>query len=59
MRLNPPPLLVFMISLVLAVLAVVTKVGFGFMPRFIPNQEFWLAISAFLVLMTGNLLRGI
>ena len=59
MRFNPPPLLVFLIALVLALLAVVTKLGLGFMPRFVPHQEFWLAISAYLVLMTGNLVRGI
>lgn len=49
----------FLISLVFAVLAVVTKVATGFMPRFIPHQEFWLAIIAYLTLMIGNLVRGL
>jgi len=59
MRLNPPTLLVFLIAMVFAFLAVVTKVGIGFMPRFIPHQEFWLAIIAYLTLMVGNLIRGL
>lgn len=59
MRLNPPPLLVFMIALVFALLAIITKLGLGIMPRFIPHQEFWFAISAYLTLMMGNMMRGI
>jgi len=59
MRLNPPTLLMFLIGLVFAVLAVITKVATGFMPRFIPHQEFWLAIIAYLTLMIGSLVRGL
>lgn len=59
MRLNPPTLLMFLIALVFAILAVITKAGMGFMPRFIPHQEFWLAIIAYLTLMIGNLIRGL
>lgn len=59
MRLNPPPLLVFMIALVFALLAIITKLGLGIMPRVIPHQEFWFAISAYLTLMMGNMMRGI
>jgi hypothetical protein len=59
MRLNPPTLLMFLIALVFAVLAIITKVATGFMPRFIPHQEFWLAIIAYLTLMIGNLVRGL
>lgn len=59
MRLNPPTLSFFLISLVLAVLAVVTKLGYFAVPRYIPHQEYWLAISAYMVLMVGNLVRGL
>ncbi|MEQ1714448.1 MAG: hypothetical protein ABL907_00455 [Hyphomicrobium sp.] len=59
MRLNPPTLLVFLIALVLALLAVVTKLEVFAMPRYIPHQEFWLAISAYVTLMIGNMVKGI
>ena len=59
MRLNPPSIVIFLISLVLAVLALVTKLGFVPIPRYLPHQEFWLAITAYLTLMVGNLLRGL
>ncbi len=59
MRLNPPTVVIFLISLVLAVLALVTKLGFVPIPRYLPHQEYWLAITAYLVLMMGNLVRGI
>ena len=59
MRLNPPSIVIFLISLVLAVLALVTKLGFVPIPRYLPYQEFWLAITAYLTLMIGNLLRGL
>jgi hypothetical protein len=29
------------------------------MPRYLPHQEYWLAISAYMVLMVGNLVRGL
>ena len=59
MRLNPPTIVIFLISLVLAALALVTKMGFVPIPRYIPHQEYWLAITAYLVLMVGNLVRGL
>lgn len=59
MRLNPPTMLVFLISLVLAGLAVATKIGFLHVPRYLPHQEYWLAIVAYMVLMVGNLVRGL
>lgn len=59
MRLNPPTILVFLISLVLATLALVTKLGFVPIPRYLPHQEFWLAIMAYISLMVGNLVRGL
>jgi hypothetical protein len=59
MRLSPPTLLLFMISLVLAVIAMVTKLGYVPVPRYIPHQEYWLAITAYMVLTVGVLFRGL
>lgn len=59
MRLNPPSLLVFLISFILAVLAMMMKTGFVPIPRYLPHQEYWLAISAYFILMIGNLVRGL
>jgi hypothetical protein len=59
MRLNPPTLAIFLISFVLAVLALITKLGFVPVPRYLPHQEFWLAITAYVTLMIGNLVRGL
>lgn len=59
MRLNPPTIVIFLISLVLAALAIVTKMGFVPIPRYIPHQEYWLAMTAYLVLMIGNVVRGL
>jgi hypothetical protein len=28
-------------------------------PRYLPHQEFWLAIIAYMVLMVGNLVKGL
>ena len=59
MRFNPPSLMIFVSALVFALLAIVTKAGLLGMPHFIPHQDFWFAIIAYLVLMAGNLVRGI
>jgi hypothetical protein len=59
MRLNPPTIAIFLISLTLALLALVTKLGFLGVPRYLPHQEFWLAITAYITLMVGNLVRGL
>ncbi len=59
MRLNPPSVLIFLASVVLAVLALITKVGIIPMPRYLPHQEFWLAIMAYMMLMIGNMVRGL
>ncbi len=59
MRLNPPSIAVFLISFVLAALAIVTKLGFFPVPRYLPHQEFWLSIVAYFTLMVGNLVRGL
>lgn len=59
MRLSPPTLLLFLISLVFALLAMVTKLGYLPVPRYIPHQEYWLAITAYMVLTVGVLFRGL
>lgn len=59
MRLNPPSVLMFLVSVVLAVLALITKLGFIPMPRYLPHQEFWLAIVAYMTLMVANMVRGL
>lgn len=59
MRLNPPTILIFLISLILAGTAIVTKLGFIPIPRYLPHQEFWLAIVAYITLMVGNIVEGL
>ncbi|MBA4172021.1 MAG: hypothetical protein C0511_05060 [Hyphomicrobium sp.] len=59
MRLNPPTIVIFLLSVVLATLALITKLGFVHVPRYLPHQEYWLAIMAYLVLMMGNIVRGL
>jgi hypothetical protein len=59
MRLNPPSIAIFLVSLTLALLALVTKIGIVGVPHYLPHQEFWLAITAYITLMIGNLVRGL
>lgn len=59
MRLNPPSIMIFLIAFILALLAIVTKLDVLEFPRYLPNQEYWLAITAYMVLMIGNLVRGL
>lgn len=59
MRLNPPSLLVFLIALVLALMAMATKLGYFQIPRYIPFQEYWLALTAYLTLMVGCVVKGL
>lgn len=59
MRLNPPSLLIFLIAFLFALLAMATKLGYFQIPRYIPYQEYWLAITAYLTLMVGTIVRGL
>lgn len=61
MRLNPPTVFIFLISLVLVALAIISRLGIaGFvLPEYMPHQEFWLAVFGYLILMLGNLIRGL
>jgi hypothetical protein len=56
MNLSPPTTAVFVISLILAVLAVIGK--FVAIP-FITDQGFWVAIIAYVILAIGNVFRGV
>ncbi|MEL6873647.1 MAG: hypothetical protein AAFO62_12830 [Pseudomonadota bacterium] len=56
---NPPSLLIFLISFVLALLAIATKLGYFGIPRYLGHQEYWLAITAYMTLLIGNIIRGV
>ena len=61
MRLNPPSIFIFLISVVIAALALISKFGAVgiYVPRYLPHHEYWLAMVAYIVLMVGNLVRGL
>jgi hypothetical protein len=56
MNLTPPTTAVFIVSLILAALAVIGK--FVAIP-FITEHGFWVAVVAYVVLAVGNLFRGV
>ena len=56
MNLTPPTTVVFIVSLILAALAVIGK--FAAIP-FITDHGFWVAIVAYVILAVGNLFRGV
>jgi len=56
MNLSPPTTAVFIISLILAVLAIIGQ--FAHIPV-ISNHDFWVAIVAYIVLAVGNVFRGV
>jgi len=56
MNLSPPTTAVFAISLILAVLAVIST--FAAIPVITPNA-FWVAIIAYVILAVGNVFRGV
>lgn len=56
MNLSPPTTAVFIISLILAVLAVIGT--FVELP-FVSANTFWVAIIAYIILAVGNLFRGV
>jgi len=59
MRLNPPTVFVFLLSLIPVILAVVSHLGFVPVPQIMPNQNIWLPVFGYIVLMLGNLVRGL
>jgi hypothetical protein len=56
MNLSPPTTAVFIISVVLAVLAIIGT--FVAIPVISANA-FWIAIIAYIILAVGNLFRGV
>jgi hypothetical protein len=56
MNLSPPTTVVFIVSLILAALAVIGK--FAPIP-FITDHGFWVAFVAYVVLAVGNIFRGV
>jgi uncharacterized membrane protein YecN with MAPEG domain len=59
MRLNPPTIFIFLISLILAVAAVAGHQGLVDIPSVVAAQDFWLAVAAYVLLAIGNLVRGL
>jgi hypothetical protein len=57
MRLTPPTNFTFVISMLLAALAVVGQFV-SMVSNYVPLSMFWVAIVAYIVLWLGNLLRG-
>ena len=56
MNLSPPTTVVFIVSLILAALAVIGK--FAEFP-FITEHGFWMAVIAYVVLAVGNVAKGL
>ncbi len=56
MNLSAPTMPVFLVSLVLAVLAVLGT--FTAIP-FVSANAFWVAVVAYLVLLVGNVMKGV
>jgi hypothetical protein len=56
MNLSPPTTAVFIISAILAVLAIIGT--FAPLP-FISDHAFWVAIVAYVILAVGNVFRGV
>jgi hypothetical protein len=57
MNLSPPTTAVFIISLILAALAVIAALGVNI--PFVSDHTAWVAIVAYVVLAVGNLFRGL
>jgi hypothetical protein len=56
MQLSPPTTVVFIVSVILAALAIIGK--FAPLP-FVTEHGFWVAIIAYVILAIGNLFRGV
>ncbi len=56
MNLSPPTTAVFVISLILAVLAIIST--FVVIPL-VSGHAFWVAIVAYVILAVGNVFRGV
>jgi len=58
LRLTPPTSLTFLISIIMVGLAVAGQFVHQ-ISNYVPISMFWLAVIAYLVLMFGNLIRGL
>jgi hypothetical protein len=58
LRLTPPTTTTLLISLILAVVAVAGQYIHQ-ISNYIPMSMFWLAVIAYIVLLLGNLIRGL
>ncbi|MEO1199269.1 MAG: hypothetical protein AAFX39_08545 [Pseudomonadota bacterium] len=58
MRLSAPTLPIFVISLVLAVLALIQTLGVVSIPV-VAGNAIWFALAGYVVLAIGNLLKGV
>jgi hypothetical protein len=58
LRLTPPTSTTFVISIIIAIIAVAGQYVHQ-ISNFVPINMFWLAVIAYLVLFFGNLIRGI
>ncbi len=58
LRLTPPTSTTFIISIILAVVAVAGQYIHQ-ISNYVPISMFWLAVIAYLVLFLGNVIRGI
>lgn len=56
MNLSAPTMIVFVISLVIAVLGLLAGLGIF---SIIPISSFWIMTIAYVVLLAGNLLKGV
>ena len=57
-RLTPPTTTTLLISLILAVVAVAGQYVHQ-ISNYIPMSMFWLAVVAYIVLLLGNVIRGL
>ena len=55
MNLSAPTVIVFLISVVIAILGVLAALGVA---SFIPVPSVWIMAAAYVVLALGNLLKG-
>lgn len=59
MKLSAPTVLLFLISLVLAIVAVVAQLSPGLLPPQIEVNRFWIMLGAYGVLTLGVLFKGL
>ncbi len=57
MNLSAPTMPVFLISLILAILAVLSAKFFSI--PVVSGNEFWVAVLAYIVLLVGNVAKGL